>query len=398
MSPSQRSNKNLFLIAAEDHELPRCCEGFIKFKIIDEEGNITQQTEIIVEPMKEFEDKSHLLTARSLNDMVDDVVWVRVLNPTLEPKKVYKNARIAGAENIEKILRVKQNNPDNNKKHRDEFDFEKHVNSSSMSLSCEEMTKVRSLCTKYEVIFLRNSNDMGFCDRIYHRIKLKKDAVPLRNTYGSMSFEKRKATKKIVDDFERDDLVEPTHSDWVAPSLLVPKKDGTYRLVVDYRGLNNQIEETCWHLPQIKEVIDSLKGNKHFSNIDILSGYFQMVLEEESQNVTAFITPLGLYKWKRLPIGLASAPGAFQNLMELIFAGLYYEVALVYLDDVIVFGINFEEHLKRLELVFQRLSENGLKIKGSKCNFFQKRESFLGHIISESGVGINPEKVRAVEK
>ena len=84
LAPSQRSNKNLFLIAAEDHELPRRCEGFIKCKIIDEEGNITQQTEIIVEPMKGFEDKSHLLIGRSLNDMVDDVEWVRALNPTLE--------------------------------------------------------------------------------------------------------------------------------------------------------------------------------------------------------------------------------------------------------------------------------------------------------------------------
>ena len=148
LSPSQRSNKNLFLIAAEDHGLPRRCEGFIKCKINDEEGNITQQSKIIVESMKEFEDKSHLLKARSLNDMVDDVVWVRVLSPTLEPKRIYKNARTACAENISKISRVQQNNPDNNKKHRDEFDFEKHVNSSSMSLSCEEMTKVKSLCTK----------------------------------------------------------------------------------------------------------------------------------------------------------------------------------------------------------------------------------------------------------
>ena len=115
LSPSQRTNKNLFLIAAEDHELPRRCEGFIKCKIIDEKGNITQQTEIIVEPMKEFEDKSHLLIARLLNDMIDDV-WVRVLNPTLEPKKVYKNATIACAENIDKNSRVQQNNPDNNKK------------------------------------------------------------------------------------------------------------------------------------------------------------------------------------------------------------------------------------------------------------------------------------------
>ena len=173
------------------------------------------------------------------------------------------------------------------------------------------------------------------------------------------------------------------------------KKNGTYRLVVNYRGLNKQTEKTCWPLPRINEVIKSLEGNMYFSNIDLLSGYFQMALEEESQNVTAFITPLGLYKWKRLPMGLPSAPRAFQNLMDLIFAGFSYEVALVYLDDVIVFGRNFEEHLKRLKLV---LSENGLKIKGSKCNFFQMRVSFLRQIISESGVEVDPEKVRAVEK
>ena len=229
------------------------------------------------------------LRTRSLNDMVDDVVWVRVLNPEIEPKKVAririrnKNARIACAENVEKISRVQQNNPDNNKKHSNEFDFEKHVNSSSMSLSCEETTKVRSLCTKYEVIFSRNSNVMGFCDRIYDKIKLEKEAVPFRRTYGSMSFEKIKAMKKIVEDLERDDLVELTHSDWAAPSLLVPKKDGTYRLVVDYRGLNKQIEKTCWPLPRINEVIDSLEGNMYFSNIDLLSGYFQMALEEETR-------------------------------------------------------------------------------------------------------------------
>ena len=97
-------------------------------------------------------------------------------------------------------------------------------------------------------------------------------------------------------------------------------------------------------------------------------------------------------------MGLASAPSAFQYLLELIFAGLWWEMALVYLDDVIVFERNFNEHLKRLELVFQRLVENGLMNKGLTCNFFQKRLSFLGHNVSESGVEADPEKVKAVER
>ena len=94
----------------------------------------------------------------------------------------------------------------------------------------------------------------------------------------------------------RDDIVEKTHSDWAEPSLLVPKKNRTHRLVVDYRGLNKQTEKTCLPLPRIDEVIDSLEGNMFFSNIVLLSGYLQMAIEEESQNLTAFITPLGLYK------------------------------------------------------------------------------------------------------
>ena len=127
--------------------------------------------------------------------MIDDVAWVGVLNSTLEPKKVYKYAKIAFAENIEKISRIQQNNPDNNTKPRDEFGFENHVNASSMSLFCDEMTKVGSLCTKYEVIFSRNSNDTGFCDLICHKIKLKTDDSPFRRTYGRVSFEKTKALK-----------------------------------------------------------------------------------------------------------------------------------------------------------------------------------------------------------
>ena len=115
------------------------------------------------------------------------------------------------------------------------------VNASSMRLPCEEMTKLRSLCTKYDIVFSRSSKEMGFYDRIYHKTKLKKDALPFRRTCGSMSFEKRKATKKIVEVLERDDLAEPTHSDWAAHSLIVPKKDRNYRLVVDYCSLNKQI-------------------------------------------------------------------------------------------------------------------------------------------------------------
>ena len=183
---------------------------------------------------------------------------------------------------------------------------------------------------RHQQVFSRNSDDLGYCDKSKHQTKLNKDAQPFRRNYCDMSYEQRKAMKKIVEDLEDAKLFEPTHLYWAAPSILVKKKDGSYIIVVYYRGLKKKIEKTSWPLPRTNDVIGSLDGNCYFSNIDLTSGYFQLALDEESQNVTAFVTPMGLYKWKRLTMGLASAPGALQILMELIMAGLSYEVALLY--------------------------------------------------------------------
>ena len=174
------------------------------------------------------------------------------------------------------------------------FQMGKNANLEDSNLHKQQKEKVQELFMKHQQIFSRNSNDLGFFDKIKHQIKLK-DAQPFRRSYCSRSFDKRKAMKKIVEDLEDAKLIEPNHSSyWAAPSILVKKKDGSYRLVVDYRGLNKQIEKTSWGLPRINDVIDSLDGNCYFSNIDLTSAYFQMALDEESQNVTAFVTPMGL--------------------------------------------------------------------------------------------------------
>ena len=165
----------------------------------------------------------------------------------------------------------------------------------------------------------------------------------------------KKSSKKIVEDLEDAKLIDP--KPFVLGSTInVGKiKDGSYKLVGDYRALNKQIEKTSWPLPRKNDVIDSLDGNCYFSHIDLTSGYFQMAMDEESQYVTAFITPMGLYKWKRLPMGLASPPGAFQNLIELIMRKLSFEVVLEYLDDIIIFGRSFEGHHKHLDLILDDL-------------------------------------------
>ena len=114
---------------------------------------------------------------------------------------------------------------------------------------------------------------------------------------------KRKELKEKISKLQQKDLIAPTHSEWAAPTILVPKKDGSYRLVVDYRKLNSQTVKTSWPLPRISDILLNLEGSCFFSSLDLCSGFHQMEIEEEDQHLTAFITPFGLYKWKRMPMG-----------------------------------------------------------------------------------------------
>ena len=206
---------------------------------------------------------------------------------------------------------------------------------------------------------------------------------------------KRKALKEFVNNLLTKDLIEPTHSVWAAPTVLVPKKDGSYRLVIDYRKLNSQTYKTPWPLPRIQYILGSLQGSCYFSNLDLATGFHQMEIEED-QHLTSFITPFGLYQWKRMPMGLFNAPGAFQRLMELVLTGLTYEIVLVYIDDIIVYGRSFEEDQKNLAITLGRIEDANLEISPSKCKLFQNSIRFLGHVISKDGIQTDPAKIAAV--
>ena len=368
----------------------------MKIRLADENRDEIPGVEGLVEVNEDFELKTGLLLAACMISMEDGWSLIKVLNLTDARVNVYKSTKVGTYfENKQNLvvneIFLNQNKPQT----LETFQMRKHASLEDSKLNDQQKERVEKLFTRHQQVFSRNSNDLGYFDKIKHQIKLNKDAQPFRRSYCSMSFDKRKARKKIVKDLEDAKLIEPTHSYWAAPSILMKKKDGSYRLVVDYRGLNKQIEKTSWPLPRINDVIDSLDRNCFYSSIDLTSGYFQMALDEESQNVTAVVTPMGFYKWKRLPMGLASAPEAFQNLMELIMSGLSYEVALVYLDDIFIFGRSFEEHLNRLDLVLGRLKDAGLKIKGSKCRFFRKK--FISWDILYQ-IEVDPEKVEAVSK
>ena len=155
----------------------------------------------------------------------------------------------------------------------------------------------------------------------------------------------------------------------------------------------------AYPLPQVNNLIDTLSGHKYFTTLDLASGYWQVPMEESSQEKTAFVIPGGnIFHFKRLPFGLCNAVPTFQRLMANVLQGLLPNKCLIYLDDVLIVGHNFEEHLNNLKEVLNAIQNAGLKLKPSKCHFGQRSVKFLGFQIADTGLAPDPEKVKAIKE
>lgn len=208
---------------------------------------------------------------------------------------------------------------------------------------------------------------------------------------------RRKALKENIDEMLNEGIIRPSTSPWASPVVIVDKPDGSIRICCDYRKLNSVSQFDPYPLPLITETLDSLGNARHFSSLDLASGYWQVPLAENSIEKSAFVVPGGKYEWTRMPFGLAGSPSTFQRLMDVLLSGLLFEICLVYIDDIIVFSSTVEEHLRRLKVVLQKLREANLKLKPRKCKFFRKELKYLGHIVSRHGVAMDPEKQRAIK-
>ena len=188
-----------------------------------------------------------------------------------------------------------------------------------------------------------------------------------------------------------------SNSPWASPVVLVKKKDGSLHFCINLQKLNARTIKDAYSLPRIEESLDCLNGASIFTSLDLKSGYWQVELDDESIPLTAFtVGPLGFYKCVHMPFGLTNAPATFQHLMESCLGEMHLNWCIIYLDDVIIFSKTPEEHIERLQAVLQKLRSAGLKLKPSKCKFFQDRISYLGHIVSKDGVGTDPKKIQVI--
>ncbi|KAK6190484.1 hypothetical protein SNE40_002346 [Patella caerulea] len=200
-----------------------------------------------------------------------------------------------------------------------------------------------------------------------------------------------------LQDLLKSGIITKSHSPWSSNIVLCRKKDNSLRMCVDFRQLNRRTIKDAYALPHIDEILDNLVGAKYFSVLDMKSRYHQVELKSTDKCKTAFtVGPLGFYQFNRMPFGLTNAPATYQRLMEECLGDLHLKICMIYLDDVIIFSDSYEQHLERLQLVFQRFEEWGLKLAPKKCKFFQTKVKYLGHVVSSEGVHTDPEKVNKV--
>lgn len=245
-------------------------------------------------------------------------------------------------------------------------------------------------------VFSQHRLDFGCTDKVKHRINLT-DETPFKHRCRPIHPEDKEGVRKHLQELLDTGVIRESESPFSSPIVVIRKKNGDIRLCIDYRKLNLRTVKDAYALPNLEDTFMALTGSKWFSVLDLKSGYYQIEVEEADKLKTAFVCPFGFYEFNRMPQGVTNAPSTFQRIMEKCMAGLNLKEVLVFLDDIIVFSKDLEEHEDRLLKVLNRLREYGLKLAPEKCVFAQTSVKYLGHIVSHEGVKTDPDKIAAVQ-
>ena len=355
----------------------------------------------------DFISNTGLLTANALVALDSaPIVPVKLLNLSKDRISLDANLSVGNCEAIssEKIFEQKScsekppkanNKPTKNReKYLEQFSFDS-------SSDPADVTQLKHLLWDYRDIFPSESEPLSCTDLVEFEITLRPDAKPLKARPYRSNPRTRREIRKHIEQMLKDKIIQPSTSDYVSPVLLVEKADGSLRFVTDFRKNNSQnIQPVSSPLPRIDCSLESLGSSnaKIFSTLDMLKGYWQIPVAAKSKKYTAFITHDGVFEYNRMPFGLANSPACFMRLMTRVLQGLMWETCLVYMDDIIVFSHDFNQHLERLREVFDRLRQAKLSLKPRKCAFLRKETKFLGHVITSDGIKPLPEKIKLIKE
>lgn len=352
------------------------------FRTVKVDGNLKRE---IVITRQEVADGIIVPNCVTLNE--NGECLVSIVNTTDKPCCL-KNVRIIG-ENLS------------------EFEFRENRseivsgNIRTDHLNKEEKRSLIEIVEKFSDIFSIEDEKLSMTSAVKHRIRTNPGAEPIFTKSYRYPKVHEEEVREQVQKLKKDGIIRDSSSPWSSPLWIVPKKTDAsgkkkWRMVIDFRKLNDLTVADNYPLPNITEILDQLGKAKYFSTLDLTSGFHQIPMEEVDTEKTAFSTPYGHFEYTRMPFGLKNAPACFQRLMNTVLAGLQGIKCFVYLDDIVVYGQNLEEHNNKLIEVLEQLRKANLKLQPDKCEFLRKEVNYLGHVITDKGVKPDPKKIQSI--
>lgn len=267
-------------------------------------------------------------------------------------------------------------------------------------LNPEEKRNLQKLLCQFPNILHNPKDKLTFTNQVKHLIKTSDD-IPVHSKSYRYPYVHKEEVQRQISQMLTDGIIRPSSSPWSSPVWIVPKKlDASgkqkWRIVIDYRKVNEKTVEDRYPIPNITDILDKLGRSQYFTTLDLASGFHQIEMDPSSIPKTAFNVENGHYEFIRMPFGLKNAPATFQRVMDNVLRDLQGKICLVYMDDIIIFSTSLQEHLNSLKLVFQRLQDNNLKIQLDKSEFLQKTVEFLGHVVTPEGIKPNPKKIKTI--
>ncbi|GJY44728.1 putative reverse transcriptase domain-containing protein [Tanacetum coccineum] len=229
------------------------------------------------------------------------------------------------------------------------------------------------------------------------QIDLIPGAAPVARAPYRLAPSEMKELSEQLQELSDKGFIRPSSSPWGAPVLFVKKKDGSFRMCIDYRELNKLTVKNRYPLPRIDDLFDQLQGSSIYSKIDLRSGYHQLRVREQDIPKTAFRTRYGHYEFQVMPFGLTNAPAVFMDLMNRVCKPYLDKFVIVFIDDILIYSKDEREHEEHLKAILELLKKEKLYAKFSKCEFWIPKVQFLGHVIDSRGIHVDPAKIESIK-
>ena len=327
--------------------------------------------------------------------------WLRSWNPCID----WKTGDLTFSDGVRwKAVRGEERENEGGKTGRSKMASRRRQLRQILELSQGEEAKKEAIpkqIEEYEEVFT-DPEGVRRESKVRHKITLKEGSKCHRRAAYRMAPQEREVLRRELEEFWARGWIRPSTSEWATVALVVPKKDSTARVCIDYRDLNALTIQDGYLLPRIDELLQRMAKSRWYSKVDLKSGFHQIPMEEGSIQYTAFrvgepVQGCSLFEWEVMPMGLSTAPSTFQRWMDAAMQGLG-DVVVVYLDDVLIHSAKREEHERDVHQVFQRFQQEGMRVKRSKCEFFKQEIAFLGHVIRGGKIVVDAQKLSRLDE